>query len=230
MVAIPPPSLRANFFRNVWIAYAFALLVAQALSMGLVAKSASLSWLHWVGAVLQAWFVLGSLGYALNRPIGSAATWTAAFWVACFCYVLGTISLARTVGWPGAAFLLYWLIAQLPMLYALWAYQIPNHPRWRSLEAYRNHCLMEQIDLSESIRRTIVHQDSSGVTTTETVSLSLDRDIYVVKLDFERNGNLTTTRNDFWSLEAAVGFVERESHVRLADLLPIAHEPNSEAN
>jgi len=209
-------------YRNIWLCYAAIFAVAQ-LSITLTRFADRFSWVSLAGVGLQLWFVTGVVAYAFDRPLGKRGIWSTALSIAWIIVGLNTLYLLASIGWGGMGFVLATLIANGVMLYALWAYQQIDHPRWRVGEqGNRDRELLKRIDLSAgSIHLAMRAAQSDGMQRRESVELRQETDLYVVSISIDAGGKVHSSRNEFWSLEAAIAYIEQRTAARAADFMKV---------
>lgn len=113
-----------------WLSYVASMLATRMVDGIVLYQKGALPGTYLVGSALLAWFLIGVAAYGMDRPLGRPALWSVATAVAYIASILGVFRLGMMAGWEGAAPAMHIAIAHAPMLYALWAYQRDEHPRW----------------------------------------------------------------------------------------------------
>jgi len=124
-VSLTPVSRRFS-----WLAYASAMFLGRLLEVCTLHLRGSLTGMNIAGAALTLWFLVGVVGYGLDKPLGRPGLWTITYALAYLVTAASLLQMATVTGVPGASIWVYMTIAQAPLLYALWAYQREEHPRW----------------------------------------------------------------------------------------------------
>lgn len=213
-------SLFSSTRNTLWSVYLLAMIIAGVLGVISALRGLGSVPISLIQLLFTCGYSVGVIGYVLKMRIGTSNVWSIVLYIATFGTALTMVNLLWSYGLiiAGAAIML--TIAACPMLYGLRAYQSPAQPWWNDLTAYQHQRLVDEIDLDDGeIVLTATHQQDDGIEKEFVVKLKEVLDQYVVALKITCGDKQESFHNEFWSLHAALKFVEQQTPLRVQDFV-----------